>query len=214
MIISRDLALEIFNLNDSFTLQELNMEFKRLSTLTSSDVNLFRFITECKDVLLKYQTEKKDGKTSPCASDSKCNKLTSHKKEKNYYINLPDIYEIIADYGKISDISCRCNIVEIRGNAIILLSDNSLSEETTIKQDLTANFAEYSAGGFIYFHKEIKIPDNFKNHKKIKIKITFMGENYHFTISPQKTLVEFDYTRKGTSVRRFPITKTKIKFIF
>lgn len=220
MNISKELALEILNLNEDFSSIDLNREFDRLTKLTQSDANLFRLITTCKEVLLKKDLEEENTNfkhtSSPNDFFDKCvanssNQQNNDSRKKN--ITLSTLYNIIDTYQYLSTYEKQYDIQKIISSPIISLYGKNNSTES-LAVNLITTYLSYTVRGFIYFYKEIDIPDSLKNSKKINIKIDFMDKWYKFTISKNKNSVEFSYTKEDTIYRKYPNTVVQLKFIF
>lgn len=220
MNISKELALEILNLNDDFSKVDLNREFERLTKLTQTDANLFRLITTCKEVLLKKEAEEEktnsNHNSSPNEIFDKCVDKSSEPKEDNSRqknILLSTLYSIIDNYQQLSTYEEYYDIQKILCSLIISFYGKNHSTES-ISTHLDTTYLGYKARGFIYFYKEIAVPEGLKGFRKLNIKLICLDKEHKYTISKSKNSIEFSYTKTDTVSRKYPNTVVQLKFIF
>lgn len=109
MDISKELALELYGLKDNFTEDDLKQQFRRLSKIThpdtGGDANLFKFVTECRNVLMgksKEQTKNHNSSKAQSNSSNNHNNTQKAKKEKAN-VRLKTLYDIYYDLDKYID---------------------------------------------------------------------------------------------------------------
>ena len=195
MKISREIALEVFNLKEGYTEEELKSAYRRLSKIchpdTGGDQNLFVFITSCKDVLQckinpqnKPDVEKK--KTNP-SSTTKANSRPTEKIKVD--VEVEKIYEFFN-----STKSFFAQIRNVFVDSVICMYPTFNKKEKKsypIRFETEFNFLNCKVDVVdnrlnIKFQKSIIVPEEFKKLKKIRVKIKFMDKTYKFTISKSK----------------------------
>lgn len=200
MKISREIALEVFNLKEGYTDEELKSAYRRLSKIchpdTGGDQNLFVFITSCKDLLeetIKYKSKGStqndiDQKESKSKSSTEANCV----KER---IDI-DLEKLIGHYtsGLLNVLMRHYEIEKIFFySAICMYPRLKKSEKKNYTFRLESVFNKIN---WIWYHntncididviESIIVPEEFKKLKKIRVEFEFMDKTYKFTISKSK----------------------------
>ncbi len=189
MYVSRQMALEILGLNEDFTKEEFNENFRRLSKIVHPDAggdeSLFKFIMCCKETLLN---ESKTNDMKKTHKESKVNDMekTHKESEKDFKkkvgnINLSTLYWI---YFELNCITSEYDIDAIKCKAQIFITPcgfKKYCESTTI--NLSESFIEFRQLGFANFSTTVKLPERFKKFNKFNVRMEFMGETFEFKLA-------------------------------
>lgn len=196
MFISRQTALEIFNLKDGFTTAELTKRYRELSKIvhpdTGGDENLFKMLTCCKDVLSSASHQATPEKNS--ASSSK------QKTKTRCYINLKTLEDI---YFSLSKYLTEWDIHEIQAMARVQISPRwRKSQCTSTNLYLKQPFEQFQRAGFVSFSEVITIPEALKKFKTFRVRVEFMGETYRFKMSAKNPVhtIKYEHYLKFNSV--------------
>lgn len=176
MEVSRQLALQIFGLENNFTQDELNKRFINLCNLlhpdNGGDEKLFEFVktcmntleNNCTQILNKNTTDKNVGSVYLLT-------LYEHphrRKELNEYASKYDILYIWCA-AKISIIPCK---------------NKKLQE--IIFYEMAQDYKEFKLMGFLNFRAQIQMPEAFMKFKTFNVRVEFMEETYEFNLSMKK----------------------------
>lgn len=195
MEISRELALEIFGLKESFSQEELKKAYRRLSKIThpdsGGDENVFRLIGYCKETLENPNSNKSKNMHSNTNSQKTSTSTSNSTEKKRLYVSLPQLYDIHYDFmwklDEFQDYIVKNNVAEIRSGISIYISPLFRKNITeTMKYELNREMKQFLNSGFVQFTKTILIPERLKNYKKLRVHVEFMGETSYFIISCKK----------------------------
>ena len=196
MDITRQTALEIFNLNDNFTTAELNKRYRELSKIvhpdTGGDENLFKMLTCCKDVLTNTSHQSAPENNSASSSEQKA--------KTRAYINLKTLDDI---YFSLSRYLNEWDIYEIHGMARVQISPRWRKDQCTLTNlYLKQPFEQFQRAGFVSFSEVITIPEALKKFKAFSVRVEFMGETYRFKMSAKKPVhtIKYEHYLKFNSV--------------
>lgn len=168
--------LELFELKENFSEDELKKSYKRLVKIahpdTGGDANLFKFIKKAKDLLLsgdkiefddsinsknEFEMKKENSKRTHIKFESLC-KLYSQYRIKEYEADT--IYEIISVKFK--------NLFGIN--------------EKSINLNLTTPYSQFEINRFVEFTSDIIIPKEFKNSLILNVNVSILDKKYNFII--------------------------------
>lgn len=188
MRVSRKTALEIMNLKEGFTEQELKNQYRRLSKLThpdtkNGDSNLFRFITCCNNTLLGKLEEDHTFDSSEKSTQS--SNSTEQTTKKTYSISLPTLYKITHDlFDNISNYERKYDISNIYSKATVYICPHRREDlKESFYIDLVTNYNNFKVAGYVPFVKEINLSASLKQFKKFNVEVTFLGKSFKFRIT-------------------------------
>lgn len=187
MKVSRELALELFNLSENFSEDDLKKKYTQLAKITHSDMGgdeyLFNFIVCCKDILEKAITA---SNVKHSNNNGYNTSNTNDSPAKKYNISIYNLFSLMR-YGY-----CRYNINDI--NKILATAKISIrpifkgkSFEQSIELNLSQPFYKFLIDGNCTFNQAFSFNQEFfKRFKHFKVRVEFMDDIFKFKISPKK----------------------------
>lgn len=184
MNIPRSTALEIFGLKENFSESDLKREYRRLVKIihpdTGGDEKLFKFIDECKKLLMNDEhSSEKNSETGN--HNVSYNKNTTYPKKEEAYITLECLDD---DYNFISRYESQYNITEIRASLLIYIRPIFRKNlEQCINVSVSFPYSKFNkSAGFVKFNQTIKIPSEMQKFRKFKVRIKFLGDTFKFIV--------------------------------
>lgn len=181
------LALDVFGLSDSPSELDINKAYKRLVKCAhpdkGGDKNLFSFITECKNVLLKGDASKRKTSQNSCNNSDSNNTSTTQKSgKKNYYVNLSDLYNIY--YYSLGRIQQECNITDIRTSINMYIYPVFRKNKLKVIQVQTScDFSDLSKFGYVPLKCYVKLPEEFCKYNKFNVSFSLLDKSFSKTLS-------------------------------
>lgn len=178
MNISRNIALEIFGLEEGFSETDLAKEYRRLVKIvhpdTGGDEKLFRFIDSCRNTLKNGENVSEEDK------GTKQEESKSYES-KSYYVDLETLetfYDYLYEYER------KYNIEEIKASILIYIKPKYRSKPQKSCAIYTAipykNFKEL---GVVRISEIVKIPEEMKRFRKFSVRVEFLGDTFKFNVS-------------------------------
>lgn len=180
MRVPRNIALEVFGLKENFSKEELKREYKRLVKIvhpdTGGDENLFKFIENCKNILINGEKvqETNNHESNSCKNNT--------ESEKEFSIDLEKL-ETYYPYGM--EKLKKYNITEIEIFLSIYirpLFKKSLERHLVVRRGIP--YSKFnSITGVLKFAQTIKIPKEMQKFKIFKVRVEFLDDTYKFKVS-------------------------------
>lgn len=187
--VTRKLALDIFNLSEGFTPEDVTKAYRRLVRIAHPDYNgdarLFDLIVSCKEVLLNPHTGVNDNAQTSRAT-VRTNKAPTEQSPKKYKISLDDLYR---DFYFLHLTPEFPFIVRIDSTAEVSIFPcrNPISRER-MKLELHQSFKEFCEANFeyIFFQVTVTLPEKLKKYKKFIVRVKFLGKKFYFKLNMER----------------------------
>lgn len=187
MKISRNTALEIFDLKEGFTKEALKRSYRRLAKIvhpdSGGDPKLFILVETCKQIL-EGKIDQENTESGEDISRKKQNRRQDNRERGNIRVSMmEEEYDFLEIYER------RYNILDIEATVIVYIYPylrNNLLKSYTIL--MTVPYRSFKDLGFVHLSKTIEIPQEIRYFRNFKIRVEFLGDTYSFNKVSRKKL--------------------------